>query len=54
MSSGNLERDGLKVFQTRDSATHVGLLGIKLKFSFKKNIVATMSLGLRDDHVWVR
>ena len=41
-------QDRIKVFQIKDSATSVGLLRIKLMFSFK-NIVATMSLGLKDD-----
>ena len=50
MYSGNSRRDGIKVFQTGDSATSARLLGIRLVFSFK-NIVDATSLGMRDDHL---
>ena len=46
----NSRRDGIKVFQIRDSATFARLLGIGLMFNLK-NIIASTSMGLRDDHL---
>ena len=50
MSSSNSRLNGIKVFQIGDSTTSARLLGIKLMLNFK-NIVASMSTGLKDDHL---
>ena len=50
VSSLNQGQDQIKVFQIKDFVTSVGLLGIRLVFNLK-NIIASTSMGLRDDRL---